>query len=154
MINSPASPLQRCSKRSVQQLNSLVKKNWALEKMMSALIQTDQEAPWVCTWLALLFIPLCSWGHWSSDVFVHCIRKQVLSMSHGISSKMITYEEFYTVPNFVHNIANGNLWTRKINNLASTISFGGSHSNMRTISFGGSHSNMRRGKHPAFHLQH
>jgi hypothetical protein len=63
-------------------------------------------------------------------------------MSHGISSKMITYEEFYMVPDFVHNAADGDLRTRNKNNLATTHSFNGSHSNMR------------RGVHPAFHLEH
>ena len=81
-------------------------------------------------------------GRWSSDAFMRYIRKQVLTMSHGISSKMITYEEFYTVPDFVHNAADGDLRTRNNNNLASTISFNGSQTNMR------------RGNHPAFHLEH
>jgi len=30
------------------------------------------------------------------------IRKQVLSLSHGIATKMLTFERFYTVPDFVH----------------------------------------------------
>ena len=81
-------------------------------------------------------------GRWSSDALMRYIRKQVLDMSHGISSKMITYEEFYTVPDFVHNAADGDLRTRNSNNLASNTSFIGSHSNMR------------RGIHPAFHLEH
>jgi hypothetical protein len=81
-------------------------------------------------------------GRWSSDAFMRYIRKQVLDMSHGISSKMITYEEFYTIPDFVHNAADGDLRTRKKNNLATTSSFSGSHANMR------------RGTHPAFHLEH
>jgi hypothetical protein len=45
--------------------------------------------------------PVCTimlMGGWSSDAFMHYIRKQVLQLSHGISSKMLTYEEFYTVP--------------------------------------------------------
>ena len=33
-------------------------------------------------------------GIWSSDSFMHYIRKQVLSLSHGISTKMLTYEQF------------------------------------------------------------
>jgi hypothetical protein len=81
-------------------------------------------------------------GRWSSDAFMRYIRKQVLDMSHGISSKMITYEEFYTVPDFVHNAADGDLRTRNNNNLATTNSFSGSQTNMR------------RGLHPAFHLEH
>jgi hypothetical protein len=48
-------------------------------------------------------------GRWSSNAFMRFICKQILDMSHGISSKMITYEEFYTVPDFVHNAADGNL---------------------------------------------
>lgn len=52
-------------------------------------------------------------------------------MSHGISFKMITYEEFYTVPDFVHNTVDGDIRTRNNNNLVSTTSFSGSHTNMR-----------------------
>jgi hypothetical protein len=81
-------------------------------------------------------------GRWSSDAFMRYIRKQVLNMSHGVSSKMITFEEFYTVPDFVHNAADGDIRTRNRNNLATTNSFSGSHTNMR------------RGLHPAFHLEH
>jgi hypothetical protein len=66
----------------------------------------------------------------------------VLDMNHGISSKMITCKEFYTIPDFVHNAADGDLRTRNKNNLATTSSFSGSHVNMR------------RGTHPAFHLEH
>jgi hypothetical protein len=81
-------------------------------------------------------------GRWSSDAFMRYIRKQVLSMSHGVSAKMITYEEFYTVPAFVHNTADGDLQTRNNTNLATSSSFNGSHTNMR------------RGLHPTFHLEH
>jgi hypothetical protein len=81
-------------------------------------------------------------GRWSSDAFMCYIRKQVLSMSHRVSSKMITYEEFYTIPAFVHNAADGDIRTRNNNNLATTTSFNGSHMNMR------------RGLHPTFHLEH
>jgi hypothetical protein len=81
-------------------------------------------------------------GRWSSDAFMRYIRKQVLDMSHGISTKMITYEEFYTIPDFVHNAADVDLRTRNNNNLATSSSFSGSHTNMR------------RGTHPAFHLEH
>ena len=81
-------------------------------------------------------------GRWSSDAFMRYIRKQVLEMSHGISSKMLTYEEFYTVPDFVHNAADGDLRSRNKNNLATTTSFSGSRTNMR------------RGNNPAFHLEH
>ncbi len=35
------------------------------------------------------------------------IRKQVLEASHGISAKMLCFEDFYTIPNFVHNTTNG-----------------------------------------------
>jgi hypothetical protein len=81
-------------------------------------------------------------GRWSSDAFMRYIRKQVLDMSHGISSKMITYEEFYTIPDCVHNAADGDLRICNKNNLATTSSFSGSHANMR------------QGTHPAFHLEH
>jgi hypothetical protein len=81
-------------------------------------------------------------GRLSSDAFMRCIRKQVLDMSHGVSAKMITYKEFYTIPDFVHQAADGDLRTRNNNNLATTTTFNGSHMNMR------------RGTHPAFHLEH
>jgi hypothetical protein len=81
-------------------------------------------------------------GRWSSDAFMRYIRKQVLAASHGISKKMLTYEDFFTVPDFVHNAADGDLRTRNRNNLASTTSFNGTHASMRL------------GAHPAFHLEH
>ena len=81
-------------------------------------------------------------GCWSSNAFMRYIRKQVLKMSHGVSSKMITFKEFYTVPDFVHNTVDGDLRTRNRNNLASTTSFRGSDTDMR------------QGLHPAFHLEH
>jgi hypothetical protein len=81
-------------------------------------------------------------GRWSSDAFMRYIRKQVLAASHGISRKMLTYEDFFTVPDFIHNAADGDLRTRNRNNLASTTSFNGTHASMRL------------GNHPAFHLEH
>jgi hypothetical protein len=81
-------------------------------------------------------------GRWSSDAFMRYIRKQVLSLSHGIATKMLTFEEFYTVPDFVHTAADGDLRTRNNANLATTTNFNGSHANMR------------RGLHPTFHLSH
>jgi hypothetical protein len=48
-------------------------------------------------------------GRWPSDAFMRYIRKQVLSLSHGIAAKMLTFEQFYTVPDFVHTSADGNL---------------------------------------------
>jgi hypothetical protein len=81
-------------------------------------------------------------GRWSSDAFMRYIRKQVLAASHGISKKMLTYEDFFTVPDFVHNAADGDLRTRNRNNLASTTLFNGTHASMRL------------GAHPAFHLEH
>jgi len=81
-------------------------------------------------------------GRWSSDAFMRYIRKQVLDMSHGVSAKMITYEEFYTIPDFVHQAADGDLRTRNNNNLATTSTLNGSHTSMRW------------GTHPAFHLEH
>jgi hypothetical protein len=79
-------------------------------------------------------------GRWSSDAFMRYIRKQFLSLSHGIAAKMLTFEQFYTVPDFVHNSADGDLRTRSNTNLATTTNFNGSHANMR------------RGLHPTFHL--
>jgi hypothetical protein len=81
-------------------------------------------------------------GRWSSDAFMKYIRKQVLSLSHGISAKMLTYERFFTVPDFVHNAADGDFRGRNNTNLATSKNFDGSHANMR------------RGLHPAFHLSH
>jgi len=81
-------------------------------------------------------------GRWSSDAFMRYIRKQVLSLSHGIAAKMLTYEQFYTVPDFVHTTADGDHRGRSNRNLSSSLNFDGSHANMR------------RGMHPAFHLSH
>jgi hypothetical protein len=81
-------------------------------------------------------------GRWSSDAFMRYICKQVLSLSHGIASKMLTYEQFYTVPDFVHTAADGDIRHRSNMSLASTINFNGQHANMR------------RGLHPSFHLNH
>jgi hypothetical protein len=78
-------------------------------------------------------------GRWSSDAFIRYLRKQVLSLSHGIANKMLTFKEFYTVPDFIYTAANGDLRIRNNTNLASTQSFNGSHANMQ------------RGLHPAFH---
>jgi hypothetical protein len=55
---------------------------------------------------------------------------------------MITYEEFYTVHDFIQNSANGDLRMRNKNNLATNTTFSGGQANMR------------RGNHPAFHLEH
>ena len=81
-------------------------------------------------------------GRWSSDAFMRYIRKQVLAASHGISAKMLTFEDFFTIPDFVHNAADGDLRNRNRNNLATTTSFNGTHASMRL------------GAHPAFHLEH
>jgi hypothetical protein len=81
-------------------------------------------------------------GRWLSDAFMRYICKQVLSLSHGIAAKMLTYEEYYTVPDFVHTTADGDLCCRSSNNMTTTQGFNGSHTNMR------------RGLHPAFHLSH
>jgi len=81
-------------------------------------------------------------GRWSSDAFMRYIRKQVLSLSHGIAAKMLTYEQFYTVPDFIHTAADGDTRLRSSNNLPTTNKFDGSHANMR------------RGMHPAFHLSY
>jgi hypothetical protein len=81
-------------------------------------------------------------GRWSSDAFMRYIRKQVLSLSHGIAAKMLTYEQFYTVPDFIHTTADGDIRHRSNTNLAVTKNFNGQHANMR------------RGLHPTFHLSH
>jgi hypothetical protein len=81
-------------------------------------------------------------GRWSSDSFMRYIRKQVLSLSHGIAKKMLTYEQFFTAPDFVHTSADGDTRHHSNTNLASTTNFNGSHANMR------------RGLHPTFHLSH
>lgn len=81
-------------------------------------------------------------GRWSSDAFMRYLRKQVISLSHSIATKMLTFEEFYTVPDFVHTSADGDPRTRNNSNLASTQNFNGTHANMR------------RGLNPAFHLHH
>jgi hypothetical protein len=81
-------------------------------------------------------------GRWSSDAFMRYIRKQVLQLSHGISSRMLTYNEFYTVPAFVHSHADGGLHCRGEVTLAASTNLHGSHANMS------------RGMHPAFHLNH
>ncbi len=81
-------------------------------------------------------------GRWSSDAFMRYIRKQVLAASHRISKKMLTFEDFFTVPDFVHNAADGDLRTRNMSNLATTSSFNGTHASMRL------------GAHTAFHLEH
>jgi hypothetical protein len=81
-------------------------------------------------------------GRWSSDAFVRYIRKQVVVLSHGIASRMLTYEEFYTVLDFIHTSADDDLRCRHQANLASTGTFDGSHVNMR------------HGLHPAFHISH
>jgi len=81
-------------------------------------------------------------GRWSSDAFMRYIRKQVLQLSHGIAAKMLSYDTFYTVPDFIHSDADGNLHYRGGITLAS------SHNTL------GTHANMRQGLHPAFHLNH
>lgn len=37
-------------------------------------------------------------GRWSSDAFLRYIRKQVKEFSDGVSSKMLTSEDFFTIP--------------------------------------------------------
>jgi hypothetical protein len=81
-------------------------------------------------------------GRWSSDAFMRYIKKQVLSLSHGIAAKMLTNEQFFTVPDFVHTAADCNTCSGNNSNLASTADFNGTHTNMH------------RGLHPSFHLSH
>jgi hypothetical protein len=64
-------------------------------------------------------------GRWSLDAFMRYIRKQVLSLSHGISAKMLTFEQFYTVPDFVHTATDGNLRLHNNTNLAATTNLNG-----------------------------
>jgi hypothetical protein len=45
-------------------------------------------------------------GWWSSDAFLHYIRKQVKEFSTGVSQKMIIHEDFYTVPISSQNSSN------------------------------------------------
>ena len=40
-------------------------------------------------------------GRWSSDAFLLYIRSQVQSFSSGVSQRMVTTPEFYTIPNYV-----------------------------------------------------
>jgi hypothetical protein len=42
-------------------------------------------------------------GRWSSNAFLRYIRKQVKEFSHGVSSKMIRNENFFTIQNTVTN---------------------------------------------------
>jgi hypothetical protein len=81
-------------------------------------------------------------GRWSSDAFMRYIRKQVLQLSHGISTKMLTNNEFFTVPDFVHSHADGNLQDQGRMTLASSHNLNGSHTNMS------------RGLHPTFRFNH
>jgi hypothetical protein len=50
-------------------------------------------------------------GRWSLNAFMRYIRKQVLAVSHGISKKMLTFKDFFTIPDFIHNAADGDLRT-------------------------------------------
>ncbi len=81
-------------------------------------------------------------GRWSLDTFMRYLRKQVISLSHGIASKLLTFEEFYDIPDFIHAMADGDPRTRNNTNLATTQNFNGTHVNMRC------------GLLPAFHLNH
>lgn len=42
---------------------------------------------------------------WSANAFIRYIRKQVLSLSHGIAAKILTFEQFSIIPDFVHTFA-------------------------------------------------
>jgi len=70
-------------------------------------------------------------GRWTSDAFMRYLRKQVISLSHGIATKMLTFEESDTIPDFIHTSANGNPRARNNTSLATTQSFNGTHANMR-----------------------
>ncbi len=39
------------------------------------------------------------WGHWSSNAFLHYICKQVKEVSSGISNRMISNKNFFTISN-------------------------------------------------------
>jgi hypothetical protein len=77
--------------------------------------------------LGTLFHTIMLIGRWSYDAFMQYIRKQVLAASHGISQKMLTFEDFFTVPDFIYYVADGDLRTRNQSNLASTTSFNGTY---------------------------
>ncbi len=55
------------------------------------------------------------------------IRKHVLSLSHGSAAKMLTYKQFYTVPDFFHNAADGDTRSCSNTNLVTTTNFNASH---------------------------
>ncbi|MFN9979843.1 MAG: hypothetical protein ACK53Y_08015, partial [bacterium] len=59
-------------------------------------------------------------SRWSLDAFMRCIQKQVLSLSHGIAAKMLTYEQFYTVPDLVSTTADGDSRGHSNSNIATT----------------------------------
>jgi len=80
-------------------------------------------------------------GRWSSDALMRYIRKQVLQVSHGISTKMLTYNEFYTLPDFIHS------------NADNRQNFRGGVTLATTNQVNGPHANMSRGLHPAFPLK-
>ena len=82
-------------------------------------------------------------GRWKSDAFMRYIRKEVLQSSTGISTRMLTFETFYTIPSFVHTAADGNLNFSQRNNLSSS-----------TNTLNGPRDALRRGQLPAFHLEH
>jgi hypothetical protein len=82
-------------------------------------------------------------GRWRSDAFMRYIRKEVLQSSTGISSRMLQFESFYTIPSFVHSAADGGL------NLFNWINLSSS-----TNQLNGTHNSVRCGMRPAFHLMH
>jgi sulfite exporter TauE/SafE len=67
---------------------------------------------------------------WSANAFIRYIRKQVLSLSHGIAAKILTFEQFSIIPDFVHTFADRELQMRNRNILATTSNFNGARANM------------------------
>jgi hypothetical protein len=112
---------------------------WASLLMRLAHILTDQGGHGY-----VLVQNTCLHNYANGKVVVRCLyavlRKQVLSLSHGIAAKMLTYEQFYTIPDFVNTAADGDSRSCSNTNLATTTNFNASHANVR------------RGFHLTFHL--
>ena len=73
-------------------------------------------------------------GQWSPNTFLKYIHCQVLEFSKRVVARMITNEQFFMVPDFVHHVVDGDTRTRNNNSLAMTSTFNGMHEN--SILFG------------------
>jgi hypothetical protein len=49
-------------------------------------------------------------GRGSSDTFLRYICKQVMEFSHNILQKMLSYQNYWHIPNFNHQIPDNNTW--------------------------------------------